>query len=384
MTPLQHLSLLVPLNFILNALYCYWNSYKQDEVDCELRTPESEKLNWEKVKNGAQPKDCGGIQHEPRWEMLQNIKDGSLTFCPPQLHIFMGETNAAQKKLTQMLTPKQATEMYEAFLKPAGIGQAPYFAGTYEGNQCQAIVQNRHRLRALVQSWGQKGRKCLPICDVYDALARVNNICYKKKVNLTDSEILEARRAIKQLKKVWKAAKLSVTVKSHVLFEHGGDWIEKYRCTLTVASEQDGESTHRLYDLMMQFYHSRLSRSLCFSRYNAERFLPLPPKKTRAKRKHVEPSSTSAPTNSAENTTSLDDAIDHIQACVMDRSDDQAQIDDLNKSTHNLTIDESENGDSDDDVCHIGERLEGDFVEESDGDDEGAELVFDDVEFIEL
>ena len=318
--------------------------------------------------------------------MLENIKDGSLTFCPPQLHIFMGEVNAAQKKLKSMLTPKQATEMYAQFLKPAGIGQAPYFAGTYEGNQCQSIIQNRHRLRSLVESWGTRGRKCLPICDVYDALARVNNICYKRKVNLTDDEILECRRAIKQLKKVWKAAKLSITVKSHVLFEHGGDWIEKYRCTLTVASEQDGESTHRLYFLMMQFYHSRLSRSLCFSRYNAERFLPLPPKKTRAKRKNIEQSSSLNFEQQTDNTTSLDDAIEHIENYVMEHSSvDDATVESLNKSTHNLTIDdEAETPESDDEICHVGELLDGDFEAESDDDGAGDELVFEDVEFVEL
>ena len=43
-------------------------------------------------------------------------------------------------------------------------------------------------------------------------------------------------------------------MKSHVLLEHAADWLENHRVTFGVISEQDGESAHRIYAKVLEFY----------------------------------------------------------------------------------------------------------------------------------
>ena len=66
--------------------------------------------------------------------MLKNIDNGTLELVVPQLHTLLGMVNRLQQHNKSLMTDAQATEMYVKWLKPAGIGKAPYFAGTYEGN----------------------------------------------------------------------------------------------------------------------------------------------------------------------------------------------------------------------------------------------------------
>ena len=112
------------------SMLCYWNHGTQTN-ECELRTLESEKSNFEKLQTGKEPKDCGGIKEEPRWPMLKNIENGFLVEVMDELHTFLGMTNAVQEKSVSMMTKAQKTQNYVDFIQPCGIGQAPYFAGTY-------------------------------------------------------------------------------------------------------------------------------------------------------------------------------------------------------------------------------------------------------------
>ena len=66
--------------------------------------------------------------------MLKNIDNGTLELVVPPLHTLLGMVNRLQKHNKSLMTDAQAAEMYEKWLQPAGIGPAPYFAGTYEGN----------------------------------------------------------------------------------------------------------------------------------------------------------------------------------------------------------------------------------------------------------
>ena len=104
------------------------------EQECQVRTLESDRTNWEKFQKCGEPKLCDGIKAEPRWGMLKNIDDGSLQLVVPPLHTMLGMVNRLQKHNKSLMTETQATDTYAKWLKPCGIGQAPYFAGTYEGN----------------------------------------------------------------------------------------------------------------------------------------------------------------------------------------------------------------------------------------------------------
>ena len=112
------------------CINCQWNSYGESETG-EKRTLKTWQDNWEKLKSGAQPKECGGLKAEPRWAMLKNIETGSLVLAPPQLHIFLGMVKAFMDKLAKLATNKQKKDIFSKWLKPAGIGEKPYFAGTY-------------------------------------------------------------------------------------------------------------------------------------------------------------------------------------------------------------------------------------------------------------
>ena len=113
--------------------FCDFDRRYPDQA-CHARTLETERANWEKFESGHESKNCNGIQAEPRWEMLKNIDNGTLELVVPQLHTLLGMVNRLQQHNKSLMTDAQATEMYVKWLKPAGIGKAPYFAGTYEGN----------------------------------------------------------------------------------------------------------------------------------------------------------------------------------------------------------------------------------------------------------
>ena len=152
------------------------------------------------------------------------------------------------------MTKTQQTQNYTDFIQPCGIGAAPYFAGTYEGNQCAKIIKNRDKFRSMIEKWRNKN-KFLPICNVMDDLAEVNNKCYKIKINLNENDLKMIKIAIENLKKSWKEAGLSITVKSHNLFEHGWAFMVRFLVTLGVLSAQDGESIHRLYRVVFLKCH---------------------------------------------------------------------------------------------------------------------------------
>lgn len=304
--------------------------------------------------------DCDGVRAEPRWKMLKNIEDGMLEFVVPQLHTFLGMTNKVQELNVSKMTKQQSTEMYVKWLKPANIGEAPYFAGTYEGNQCNALVKNRACLRQLVETW-DNNEEFLDICDAFDALAEVNNKCYKVKTGLTDEDLREIKSAIEKMEEVWLKLGLTITVKSEGLFRHGYDIMAKYRVTLAVLGEQDAESIHRLAWLLKQLYPNHMSPELWFKRFNAERFLPLPSKPTRQPRKiqctesaDVRPHSGIPYAVPTEPELELQDAFDYLNGLIDAESNTpEDPVADLNTSFAESILD-----DDDETVCHLGENTD--------------------------
>ena len=215
-----------------------------------------------------------------------------------------------------------------------------------------------------------------------DGLAEVNNTCYKIKINLNENDLKMIKTAITNLKVAWIIAGLSITVKSHNLFEHGYDFMAKFLVTLGVLSAQDGESIHRLYRLIDAFYPSHLSRELPFKRFNAERFLPLP---TSSSNKRIRPDKNA---ESSSNTTEHqlnEEVSEFIQGLIHEAENDEST---LNASIAEITLvdeddevgeDDSVNDDEEYEYCHVGDEFDlnfdvdgvefGDMVELADFDE---------------
>ena len=147
--------------------------------------------------------------------------------------------------------------------------------------------------------------------------------------------------------------------------------------TLAPLGEHVGESVHRLLELMKRFYPKHLGPEFAFKRFNAERFLPLPIKLTRAKKRQrtdsevdVRPVAGLASLQVAAEVAledpdwgqdiELEDASDYIGNLLAERPDDIDGTDitqDLNSSIANVYLDEES---TDGPICHLGESF-GDF-----------------------
>ena len=123
--------------------FCTYDSRNQ-QLPCELRTKENMKINWEKFKTGEfEPKQCFGVEAEPRWAMWDNIESGKLVPTPPPLHTMLGQTNAVFKRIMDIASDEQKTDLYNNWMFKCRISKQAYWAGTFQGNQCQAIIRNR-------------------------------------------------------------------------------------------------------------------------------------------------------------------------------------------------------------------------------------------------
>lgn len=138
--------------------------------------------------------------------------------------------------------------------------------------------------------------------------------------------------------------------------------------TLSPLGEHVGESVHRLLELMKRFYPRHLGPIFAFKRFNAERFLPLPPKLTREKKRHRTDSEIDVrPTTMAslqvaqelafdDQDIELEEAFEYIENLLIEQNhaeSDQEATTDLNSSIANVYIDE-ESGDE----CHLGENFD--------------------------
>ena len=236
------------------------------------------------------------------------------------------------------------------------------------------MIKHRKKLRDLVNTFQNK-ELFIPICDAFDCLAAVNNTVYKSKTNLSDADLRAAKTAITNMKTIWLKLGLPITVKTHGLFEHAYDILVKYRMTLAPLGEHVGESVHRLLELMKRFYPKHLGPEFAFKRFNAERFLPLPIKLTRAKKRQrtdsevdVRPVAGLALQVAAEvaledpdwgQNIELEDASDYIDNLLIEQTDvreeDVDGTQDLNSSLANAYIDEES---TDDPICHLGENFD--------------------------
>ena len=233
------------------------------------------------------------------------------------------------------------------------------------------MIKHRQKLRDLVNTFENKD-VFLPICDAFDCLADVNNTVYKTKINLSDADLRAAKTAITNMKSIWVKLGLPITVKTHGLFEHAYDILAKYRMTLSPLGESVGESVHRLLELMKRFYPRHLGPEFALKRFNAERFLPLPVKPTRVKKRQrtdsevdVRPVMMASLQVAAEvavdytedQDIELEDASDYIGNLLSEKATDQEGdgTPDLNGSFANVYLDEET---TDEPVCHLGENFD--------------------------
>lgn len=93
------------------------------------------------------------------------------------------------------------------------------------------MIKHRQKFRELVNTFENKD-VFLPICDAFDCLAAVNNTVYKSKINLSVDDLKAAKKAISDMKTIWLALGLPITVKTHGLFVHVYELLEEYRVVL--------------------------------------------------------------------------------------------------------------------------------------------------------
>ena len=218
------------------------------------------------------------------------------------------------------------------------------------------MLRNRKKFRDLVETW-KNGSDFLIYCDILDWLAVINNKVYKNKIGVSDDFLAECQIAINNLKRCWIVAELSITVKSHNLFEHAVDWMRLHDMTLGPIGAQDGESVHRIYFFLLHFYAKCLSRELPFIRFNSERFTWLPVKATKSR------------TKSAKEMAHDEDIAELLRVAKAEN----LAIPNLNESLENVTL--TEDSDDDSDECHLGMPI----TVESDEEDELLTLNFEEV-----
>ena len=120
---------------------------------------------------------------------------------------------------------------------------------------------------------------------------------FQKRDNLTSEHINQAKKSVAEVTKSWKELKLNVTPKTHWVFTHGIETLEREFRTLGYYAEQFAETLHQYFEDTTSCYNDSTTDPLTglqtrknrrvreLEAFNCLRHDIPQPKKTRAKRK---------------------------------------------------------------------------------------------------
>eukprot|EP00733_Pompholyxophrys_punicea_P001245 Pompholyxophrys_punicea_v1_NODE_575_length_1667_cov_11.192808.p1 type:complete len:320 gc:universal NODE_575_length_1667_cov_11.192808:138-1097(+) len=201
------------------CIYCKW-----DRADGFMKTSRASARSWDDYVKGYErlmtefhgdsqkyAVRCDGVEAMPAIK----FEDPLDKFAPPELHIMLGVVGKIYKDMKAKMTAAQIKHMEDS-LKAHGILQKPYFGGTFEGNQTRTILK-------LVGEGVDFGMNVPRTRQLFLALQSFNNVvvaCFglQRERNYQEKIVL--------FEQAYLDAKLSVTLKVHILVEHVPRFLE--------------------------------------------------------------------------------------------------------------------------------------------------------------
>ena len=251
---LQYLQLSVGIktgNASYPCPYCYWRmtGINRDAVDavCTKRDIKKDLTTFHQLGSDRQKSHlCHGQQGEPAF-----LGNPGEDIVPPTLHINLGLVNHILEKMELKFgVPAMQKDLYNI----SKVNKTSYQGGKFEGNEVQKIVKSFNMI-----DWPDN-HPFTKYKELFAALETTNDILFRIKTDLTDSEISNISISIRDVLLQWNCLtndlKLSETVKLHVYAVHCLEFAVQHKCTPASYGEQDGEMLHRRFKQTLETYNT--------------------------------------------------------------------------------------------------------------------------------
>ena len=234
------------------------------DTEGEPRTIFSLEKNYEKLNSDSKwkPKDCFSVTHpqlltnEPEKDATKKVSE---YFFPSELHILLA-LNHPLKFLKELYSENQwYFEWYVSALGPSGV--RPYFGGTLEGPQCNALLNNVGFLRFLANK--TQDPLAHLFVDFFQQFKNIKDSCFGK--TLDPSYKIHFENFQKATENLSEATNYCPPFRiSHMLRFHTLNWLENNNIPLGLVSEQGAERLHPIWRRFFSNFPTKDSKSPSF------------------------------------------------------------------------------------------------------------------------